>query len=275
MNHERDTLGRQLDELRQKTAEASQYSYDQELAVTRSMDRFEQLVSDYTALGHSIGTIPPVTEGPAGMGPGDVDFTVDLDLGVEDMGEVQVAGQRLRGTIWPALIRYGDGFRRELEEVENGNIQLDDEVDRLGQKVERQKEEAANLEIKLRVVQDQAEEAKAVSRCCGAGESLRTAIDSRRLSAYWEGEGGGRHLSAGPDESGNRQGNGGDVETGGHFNGMCDAPHMTPFRRPSSIAIARATTQMLNSPLFSACKATRPRRTARFPSSSTRWRRSR
>jgi kinetochore protein NDC80 len=50
-----------------------------------------------------------------------------------------------------------------MVEMENGNIALDDENDRLGQKVERQKEEAANLEMRLRVVREQAEEAKHVS----------------------------------------------------------------------------------------------------------------
>lgn len=164
MNHERETLGRQLEELRQKISEASQFAYDQEMAVTKSMDRFEAHISDYTSLGHSIGTIPPVPDGPGpALGPGGVDFTVDLDLGVEDVGEVQSGGRRLRAEIWPALQTYGEQFRSQMVDVENGNIQLDDEIDRLAQRVERQKEEAANLDMKLGVVQDQAEEARVVS----------------------------------------------------------------------------------------------------------------
>jgi kinetochore protein NDC80 len=162
MNHERETLSRQIEDLRLKTAEASQQSYDQEMSVTRSMDRFEQLLADYTALGHQIGTIPPISEGPM-LGPDGIDYSVDLDLGVEDVNEVMAAGRRLRSEIWPALQSYGEGFRREMVEIENGNIALDDENDRLGQKVERQKEEAANLDMRLKVVNDQAEHAKTVS----------------------------------------------------------------------------------------------------------------
>ncbi|RSH90239.1 kinetochore-associated Ndc80 complex subunit ndc80 [Saitozyma podzolica] len=159
MNHERETLSRNLDDLRGKIAEARQFAYDQEMLVTKSMDRFEQLLADYTALGHQIGVIRPLSEGPT-LGPGDVDYSVDVDLGLEDLHEVQGQGKNMRQVIWPALQAYGETFRKQMVEMENGNIALDDENDRLGQKVERQKEEAANLEMRLRVVREQAEEAK-------------------------------------------------------------------------------------------------------------------
>ncbi len=93
MNHERETLSRNLDELRAKIAEASQQSYDQEMLVTKSMDRFEQLLQDYTALAHQIGLINSLTGGP---GPDGIDYTLELDLGVNDLSEVQQAGKRMR-----------------------------------------------------------------------------------------------------------------------------------------------------------------------------------
>lgn len=169
MNHERDTLGRQLEEIRQKILEANNISYDQEIAVSRSMDRFESFVSDYTQLAHSIGTIQPLDFGSASgsasgaLGPGGVDYSVDIDLGVDDVADVQSQGRRLRHEIWPALQQYNEGFRREAVELQNQTIQLDDEHDRLAQKVERQKEEVGNLEMKLGVVTDQADDAKDVS----------------------------------------------------------------------------------------------------------------
>lgn len=97
------------------------------------------------------------------MGPDGKDYTIDLDLGADDANELASGGKIMRATIWPALQAYGEGFRRQMVEIENGNIALDDENDRLGQKVERQKEEAANLEMRLQVVNNQAEHAKAVS----------------------------------------------------------------------------------------------------------------
>jgi kinetochore protein NDC80 len=142
MNHERETLSRQLEDLRQKIAEASQQSYDQEMSVTKSMDRFEQLLGDYTSLGHQIGTIPPISEGPL-LGRDGTDYSIDIDLGAEDANEVANAGKRLRAEIWPALVTYGEGFRRQM--------------------VERQKEEAANVDMRLGVINSQADNAKTVS----------------------------------------------------------------------------------------------------------------
>ena len=166
MNYERDTLTRSLEELRSKIAEASQAAYDQEMLVTKSMDRFEQLLSDYTSLGHQIGTILPLHDG--GLGAGKIDYTIELELGLEDVSAVQTAGRKMRGTIRPGLQSYGDTFRKQLSELAHMQIQLDDEFDRLGQSVERQKEEASNLEMRLRVVHEQADDARNVSRNTGA-----------------------------------------------------------------------------------------------------------
>ena len=162
MNHERETLTRNLDELRTKTAEASQLAYDNEMQVTKSMDRFEQYLQDYTALSHQIGVIQPLSESLV-LGPGNVDYTVELDLGVEDLNEVQSAGKRMRSVIWPALQSYGEGFRKQLLELGNSTIALDDEYDRLGQEVDKQKEEVGDFEARLKFVHEQAEDAKNVS----------------------------------------------------------------------------------------------------------------
>ena len=162
MNHERETLTRHLDELRSKIAEANQMSYDQELLVTKSMDRFEQLLQDYTSLGHQIGVLHPSSEGMI-LSSGLVDYSIDLDLGLEDLNEVQKAGKRMRQIIWPALQAYGEGFRKQSLELGNETIALDDEYDRLGQLLERQKEDVGEKEFRLKVEHEKAEEAKNVS----------------------------------------------------------------------------------------------------------------
>ena len=163
MNTERDNLHSQLADARHKLSAANEASYAQEMTVTRAMDRFETLISDYTQLAHSIGTIQPLSEGPGTPGPGGVDFGIDLDLGIDDPDTVAAKGRRLRQEIRPALQAYEEGFRRETADTENANIQLEDEQDRLMQKVERQKGEVENLEMKLGVVNGQADEARKVS----------------------------------------------------------------------------------------------------------------
>jgi kinetochore protein NDC80 len=160
MNHERETLTRNLDELRNKIAEASQSSYDQELQVTRSMDRFDQLLQDYNALGSQIGTIPLDRT----SGPGGVEYVLELELGQEDLSELQAVGQRMKLEIRPGLHAFAEGFISQVRDLQDRIIAQDDELDRLGQKVERQKEEMGVQELRLKAVLQNAEEAKAVSR---------------------------------------------------------------------------------------------------------------
>jgi kinetochore protein NDC80 len=161
MTNERESLQRQLDEVRIKVAEAKQQSYDHEMLVTKAMDRFEQLLQDYTALGDQIGILD--SSNPGGPGPNGVDYSLDLDITAQDAQEVQRAGKRMRDVIWPALQTYSEGFRKQALELGNGAIALEDELDQLTQKSERQKEEIANLDAKLRIETAKADDAKAVS----------------------------------------------------------------------------------------------------------------
>ena len=168
MNHERDTLSRNLEDLRVKIAEASQQAYDQEMQVTKSMDRFEALISDYTALAHQIGTIPALldTPGPA-LAPDGVDYNIDLDLGMDDVNELIAGSKRLRGIIWPGLQTFSEKFRREAMELDNQKIVLDDELDKRSQEADGMRDEAAVRQTRLNMLQNQAEDLRAVSwpRC--------------------------------------------------------------------------------------------------------------
>jgi kinetochore protein NDC80 len=159
MNHERETLTRNLDELRAKTAEASQASYDAELQVTRSMDRLDQLLQDYNSLGQQIGTIP-LDRSP---GPGNVDFLLELELGIDDINDIQAVGVRMKKEIRPGLSAYREVFRSQARDTQDKIIVKEDEVDQLGQKVERQREDVEVHEHRLRVVVQNADEAKSVS----------------------------------------------------------------------------------------------------------------
>ena len=164
MNNERDTLKSTLEELRNKVTDGSSAAYDQELNVTRSIDRFEQLLVDYTALAHQIGVINPGTEGPGPrLGPDGVDYNIDIDFGLEDMNEIQASGKRLRSVIWPSLQAFGERFRKQ--ELESGNqmIELEDSHDRIGQDVEKQRFAMEHLELKVKSTTEQAEGAKTVS----------------------------------------------------------------------------------------------------------------
>jgi len=164
MNHERETLSRNLDDLRGKIIEASQQAYDQEMQVTKSMDRFEALLSDYTTLAHQIGTITAKSDGTGfGPGPDGVDYVIDVDLGVEDVNEIVAGSKKLRATIWPALQAYSERFRAEGMELDNQKIALEDDLDKRSQAVEGMRDEAEVRQTRLTSLQDQAEGVRVVS----------------------------------------------------------------------------------------------------------------
>ncbi|OCF37610.1 hypothetical protein I316_00737 [Kwoniella heveanensis BCC8398] len=159
MSNERDTLTRYLDELRAKIIEVSQTAYDQEMTVTKSMDRFETLQSEYLALGHQIGLPSARINAP----PGDadtVDYDLDLDLGVEDVGSLQMTGTRMRSSIWQGLQSQRELARQYVSALSNEIISLEDEYDRVEQQSERQREEVGNMEVKLRMAHDKADTAQ-------------------------------------------------------------------------------------------------------------------
>lgn len=161
MNHERDSLSRSLEDLRNKISEASQFAYDQEMVVTKSMDRFEGLLTDYNSLAHQIGLLDSSLDAPSLAA--DVNYNLDVDLGAEELEEVKAVGVRMRSIIWQALQTCRETFRQETLGLGNGTIALEDEFDKLGQSVERQKEEVGNLEVRLKIVHNQAEDAQSVS----------------------------------------------------------------------------------------------------------------
>lgn len=163
MNHERESLKRNLDDLRTKVAEVSQQSYNQELMVTKMIDLFEQLLSEYTSLGHLIGIIQPLADGETSLGPDGVDYNIQIDMGTEDILHVQTSGQRMSEVIKPALQAYSESFRRQVSELANEQISLEDDLDKVGQRVDGLRADCDNLEVKLKLASDQAELARRVS----------------------------------------------------------------------------------------------------------------
>lgn len=163
MNHEREALTKQLDDLRKKIKEASDYAFGQELLVTKSMDRFDQHLTDYTSFAHQIGTMTPSSDGLF-MGPGGVDYSIDLELGQSDPSEIEASGRKMREIIRPALNKYDEDIRIQTKVVQEEQAGLDRECDVVGMTVEKQKADASNKNLELRKKLNEADVAKAVSR---------------------------------------------------------------------------------------------------------------
>jgi len=164
MNHERETLQRQLREIASKNAEAWQASQEVEMTVTRTMDKFDNLMSEYVSFGHQIGTLTATMDGTF-IGPGGVDFTIDCDVSGEDVNEIQASGKKMREVIRPALNKYDEQIRDHTKAVGEEQAGLDEESDKLVLAVEKQKSDASNKELELAKKNSEAEAAKAVSPC--------------------------------------------------------------------------------------------------------------
>ncbi|WVO16742.1 hypothetical protein L204_104426 [Cryptococcus depauperatus] len=169
MTHEKDNLTRSLDDLRGKIAEASQFAYDQEMMVTKSMDRLETFLADYNALAHQIGLVDSSTGVPLSFN--DINYIIDVDLGAEDVDRVKAIGTEMRSTLWQALQTCRETFRQEALGFSNSLITLDDEFDKLSQTVERQKEEAGSVEARIKNVNQQAEDTHKQSTAEGTDTS--------------------------------------------------------------------------------------------------------
>ncbi|RXK42235.1 hypothetical protein M231_00593 [Tremella mesenterica] len=162
MNDSRESLNRQLEDLRTRISTVMTEAYNHEMQVTRAMDRFEQLLSDYIVQAQQIGLMRPIDSlGLPSAVPTNVDFNLDVDLRLEDLAEIQTAARRMRMEIRPSLYALSESVRKESEQLAHGQIALEDNYDRLAQEVERQREEAKTLEMRLKLVNDQADEAKA------------------------------------------------------------------------------------------------------------------
>ncbi|KAK4688919.1 kinetochore protein NDC80, partial [Tremellales sp. Uapishka_1] len=178
MMTDREGSQRQFDELTIKNAEASQAGHDLERNVSKHMDDLENLLEVYTALGLQIGIIKPGHT--LDVGPGGIDYGIELDLNVVDLSDVQSTGLKMKTVLRPGLQTYGEGFRATTLEFENESIALADQIDRLSQKVTAKKEEAGTLEAKLNVVDSAAdlEERQYESQSKGLKEQLATMEDA-------------------------------------------------------------------------------------------------
>jgi kinetochore protein NDC80 len=162
MNTERETLQRQLRDIASKNAEAWQASQDVEMTVSRTMDKFDNLMSEYISFGHQIGTLTATTDGSF-IGPGGVDFTIECDVSAEDVNQIQASGKKMRDVIRPALNKYDEHIRDLIKVVGEEQAGLDEESDKLVLAVEKQKSDASNKDLELAKKNSEAEAAKDVS----------------------------------------------------------------------------------------------------------------
>lgn len=163
MNHERDTLSRTLEELRGKFQQARKQCLHQEMEVTDTMDRLSDLQQIYASLGHQIGCLGPSCKARFLPKDGGVDCSLDVELGSGDLAKMSLVGQSWNQNIRPALQSYGDDIHKEARRLQDESIALEDMQDRIAQEVEQQRADVETRDMRLKLIQDQIDEAKNVS----------------------------------------------------------------------------------------------------------------
>jgi kinetochore protein NDC80 len=157
MNVETQTLTESIRDIKSKIQALVAASYEHEIQSAKRSDEIDRLTKAYMELAYKIGLM-----GQKAKGLENVDFDIDIDLGATDLTQVQITGAIMKERIRPALQAYGDRIRSECQQQTNVSISLDDEHDRLASTVDSRKETVKTLEVKFKIANDYADEAKQV-----------------------------------------------------------------------------------------------------------------
>ncbi len=159
MNVENQTLSDGIRETKGKIQSLVASSYEHEIQSAKRSDEIDRLTKEYMELAYKIGLM-----GQKSKGLENIDFDIDVDMTATDLTKVQITGAIMKERIRPALQAYGDRIRSECQQQTNVSIELDDEHDRLASTVDAKMETVKTLEVKFKIANDYADDAKQVSR---------------------------------------------------------------------------------------------------------------
>ncbi|KAL0947142.1 hypothetical protein HGRIS_013270 [Hohenbuehelia grisea] len=152
MNTEHETLSRNLEDLKQKIAEAHRTVLSLEVNVTNRAAAAEEAIDAYTNLLSSLDLFPPLPPPVQ-----NVDLTLELNTAASSPLHL-LAGADIRKVVKPTLSSIAELKRSERATVESERIKLDNELDQLSVECENLDEEIAELEKKVAVLNEQADD---------------------------------------------------------------------------------------------------------------------
>lgn len=155
MNVENQTLSDGIRETKGKIQSLVASSYEHEIQSAKRSDEIDRLTKEYMELAYKIGLM-----GQKSKGLENIDFDIDVDMTATDLTKVQITGAIMKERIRPALQAYGDRIRSECQQQTNVSIELDDEHDRLASTVDAKMETVKTLEVKFKIANDYADDAK-------------------------------------------------------------------------------------------------------------------
>ncbi|EJU05360.1 hypothetical protein DACRYDRAFT_74568 [Dacryopinax primogenitus] len=169
MTTERDTLARTLKDLHDRVAEASKTQWEREMAVAKRGSSMEDAIQEYMQVVYRAGLFPDAPK------PFDqIQFGLDVNLTAPP---AEMLNADIRHSIRPAVTRFGEERRLVRTRLDDERIVVEDELDRLTQFVENQKEELENREVRLNQLLERADEIREHA----ATETADSNLESARL----------------------------------------------------------------------------------------------
>lgn len=157
MNSDHETLSRNLEELKHKISEAHKTVMSLEVMMTNRGTAVEEALDQYTNLLSSLGLFPPL---PSPFE--EVDLTLQLNMATPNVSQI-LGGADIKKTIKPTLSSIAELKRTERADVESERIKVDNDLDQLTLECENMHEEVSELEKKVVVLNEQADELRDVS----------------------------------------------------------------------------------------------------------------
>lgn len=158
MNSDHETLSRNLEELKHKISETQKAVMSLEVMMTNRGAAAEEALDLYTNLLSSLGLFPPLPPPFEG-----VDLTLQLNLATTNVSQLLI-GEDIRKVIKPTLSAVAELKRTKRAEVESERIKVDNDLDQLTLECENVYEEVREVEKKVVVLNEQADELRDVSR---------------------------------------------------------------------------------------------------------------
>ncbi len=163
MNHEHESLQRNLDEMTKKTSETSQSARSREITLAIRMESIEHAIDEYTNILHKLGLAPKVLPPlPAG------DLRIEAYFASNNLKELvkckaDNTGADFKNEIKPSLRAIGEYKRRRRQQVEDELLSTGGTLDQVNQECERKEEETGEVSGRVARVEQAAKDMHDVS----------------------------------------------------------------------------------------------------------------
>lgn len=157
MTSERDKLHKQLADLAEATAKASNASWRLELAAGSKQNHVEGQLNEFNTRAHGVHLLP--LELPSG------DLLHELELAPANPETMLPPGIDIRGAVRPAIQHLRQGEAEKRKQLSDVCLSCQEDLDDLLETLERGRENVAGIEARLDAVKEQLDDANAVSTC--------------------------------------------------------------------------------------------------------------